>query len=215
MRVIFMGYSNIGHICLEVLIELCRQFHDDIVAVVTHEDNPREQIWFKSVQELALAHNLPVYTPEDPNEPAFVEFLRSLDPDLLFSCYYRLMLKPPILDIPTMGALNLHGSLLPRYRGRCPVNWVLVHGEPLTGVTLHYMEAKPDCGDMVAQAQVPITPEDTALTLSDKLTAAAGQLMRQTYPLLRMDLAPRIRQDQSRASYFGGRSPEDGRIDWQ
>ncbi len=85
------------------------------------------------------------------------------------------MLKQPILDIPTQGALNLHGSLLPRYRGRCPVNWVLVHGEPLTGVTLHYMEAKPDCGDMVAQAQVPITPEDTALTLSDKLTTAAGR----------------------------------------
>ena len=215
MRIVFMGYSNIGHICLEVLIELCRQFHDDIVAVVTHEDNPREQIWFKSVQELALAHNLPVYTPADPNDPAFVEFLRSLAPDFLFSCYYRLMLKQPILDIPTQGALNLHGSLLPRYRGRCPVNWVLVHGEPLTGVTLHYMEAKPDCGDMVSQAQVPITPEDTALTLSDKMTTAAGQLMRQTYPLLRMDLAPRIRQDHSRASYFGGRTPEDGRIDWQ
>ena len=215
MRLVFMGYSNIGHICLEVLIDLCRQFDDDIVAVVTHEDNPQEQIWFKSVQELALAHNLPVYTPENPNDSEFVDFLRSLSPDFLFSCYYRLMLKQPILDIPTQGALNLHGSLLPRYRGRCPVNWVLVHGEPLTGVTLHYMEAKPDCGDMVAQAQVPITPEDTALTLSDKLTKAAGEVMRRTYPLLRMDLAPRIRQDHSRASYFSGRTPEDGRIDWQ
>jgi methionyl-tRNA formyltransferase len=210
-----MGYSNIGHICLEVLIDLCRQFDDDIAAVVTHEDNPREQIWFKSVKELAQAHNLPVYTPENPNDPAFVEFLRNLSPDFIFSCYYRLMLKQPILDIPTMGALNLHGSLLPRYRGRCPVNWVLVQGEPLTGVTLHYMEAKPDCGDIVAQAQVPITPEDTALTLSDKLTKAAGELMRRTYPLLRMDLAPRIPQDHSRASYFGGRTPEDGRIDWR
>ncbi len=215
MRLVFMGYSNIGHICLEVLIDLCRQFDDDIAAVVTHEDNPQEQIWFKSVKELALAHNLPVYTPENPNEPVFVEFLRSLSPDFIFSCYYRLMLKQPILDIPKLGALNLHGSLLPRYRGRCPVNWVLVHGEPLTGVTLHYMEAKPDCGDMVAQAQVPITPEDTALTLSDKMTKAAGELMRRTYPLLRMDLAPRIPQDHSRASYFGGRTPEDGRIDWQ
>jgi methionyl-tRNA formyltransferase len=215
MRLIFMGYSDIGHICLKVLIDLCRQFHDDIVAVVTHEDNPREQIWFKSVKKLAEDHNLPVYTPGDPNEPAFLALLRSLAPDFLFSCYYRLMLKQPVLDLARMGALNLHGSLLPRYRGRCPLNWVLVHGEPLTGVTLHYMEAKPDCGDIVAQAQVPIAPEDTALSLSQKMTQAAGELMRRTYPLLRMDVAPRIRQDHSRASYFGGRKPEDGRIDWR
>ena len=215
MRLIFMGYSDIGHICLDVLIDLCRQFHDEILAVVTHEDNPQEQVWFKSVKNLAQAHNLPVYTPSDPNDPAFVDFLRNISPDFLFSCYYRLMLKQPILDIPKMGALNMHGSLLPRYRGRCPLNWVLVHGESLTGVTLHYMEAKPDCGDIVAQAQVPITPEDTAMSLSDKMTKAAGELMRRSYPLLRMDVAPRIRQDHSRASYFGGRTPEDGRIDWR
>ena len=215
MRLIFMGYSNIGYVCLEVLIDLCRQFHDEIVAVVTHEDDPQERIWFKSVKELALAHNLPVYTPADPNDPAFVDLLRSLQPDFLFSCYYRLMLKQPLLDLPSKGALNLHGSLLPRYRGRCPLNWVLIHGEPLTGLSLHYMEATPDSGDLVAQVQVPIAPDDTAWTLSEKMTAAAGQLMRQTYPLLRADAAPRIRQDHRRATYFGGRTPEDGRIDWQ
>jgi methionyl-tRNA formyltransferase len=214
MKIIFMGYSDIGHICLDVLIDLCRQFHDDLMAVVTHADNPEEQQWFKSVRDLAVAHGLPVYTPENPNDSEFLEFLRSLSPDFIFSCYYRLMLKQPLLDIPKMGALNMHGSLLPRYRGRCPLNWVLVHGEPLTGVTLHYMEAKPDCGDIVAQAQVPITPEDTALSLSAKMTQTAGALLRRSYPLLRMDAAPRIRQDHSRASYFGGRTPEDGRIDW-
>ncbi|AEB10632.1 formyltransferase [Desulfobacca acetoxidans] len=215
MRLLFMGYSNIGHTCLKVLIDLCRQLDDNIVAVVTHEDNPQEQIWFRSVQELALAHNLPVYTPEDPNNPEFVELLRGLAPDFIFSCYYRKMLKKAILNIPPKGALNLHGSLLPRYRGRCPINWVLLHGEPLTGLTLHYMEEKPDYGDMVAQVQVPIIPEDTALTLSDKMAIAAGTLMRQVYPLLRVDLAPRIMQDHNRATYFGGRKPEDGRIDWE
>jgi methionyl-tRNA formyltransferase len=215
MRLVFMGYSNIGYRCLEVLIDLCRQLHDEIVAVVTHADDPQEQVWFKSVKELALANHLPVYTPADPNTPEFVDFLRSLAPDFLFSCYYRLLLKQPLLDLPTLGALNLHGSLLPRYRGRCPLNWVLIHGEPLTGVTLHYMEAKPDSGDLVAQAQVPITDEDTALTLAEKMTAAAGELMRRTYPLLRADAAPRIPQDHRRATYFGGRQPEDGRIDWQ
>lgn len=215
MRLIFLGYSNIGHICLEVLIDLCRQLHDEIVAVVTHEDDPRERVWFKSVKELALSHNLPVYTPADPNDPTFIDLLRSLKPDFIFSCYYRLMLKQPILDLPTKGALNLHGSLLPRYRGRCPLNWVLIHGEPLTGLSLHYMEATPDSGDLVAQVQIPIAPDDTAWTLSEKMTAAAGKLMRRTYPLLRADAAPRIPQDHSRATYFGGRTPEDGRIDWQ
>ncbi|MGQ9920979.1 MAG: formyltransferase [Desulfobacca sp.] len=215
MRLIFFGYSNIGYVSLEVLTDLCRQFQDEIVAVVTHEDDPRERLWFKSVHELAAAHHLPVYTPADPNDPAFVELLRGLRPDFIFSCYYRLMLKQPLLALPTKGALNLHGSLLPRYRGRCPLNWVLIHGEPLTGLSLHYMEATPDSGDLVAQVQVPIDPDDTARTLSDKMTRAAGQLMRRIYPLLRADAAPRIRQDHSRATYFGGRTPEDGRIDWQ
>jgi len=111
--------------------------------------------------------------------------------------------------------LNLHGSLLPRYRGRCPLNWVLVHGETETGLTLHYMEAQADRGDMVAQARVPITLEDTAATLFARMTAAAGQLFRETYPRLRSGQAARLPQDHARASYFGGRRPEDGRIDWR
>jgi len=111
--------------------------------------------------------------------------------------------------------LNLHGSLLPRYRGRCPVNWVLVHGETETGITLHYMEEKADRGDIVAQTAIPITPEDTAATLLARMTAAAGQLFRETYPRLRSGQAERFPQDHARASYFGGRRPEDGKIDWR
>ncbi len=117
--------------------------------------------------------------------------------------------------MPRLGALNLHGSLLPRYRGRSPVNWVLVQGETETGVTLHYMEEKPDRGDIVAQKRIPITPEDTALTLFAKMTPGAAELIRETYPLLRTGQAPRLPQDHSQASYFGGRRPEDGLIDWQ
>ncbi|MEW6388738.1 MAG: formyltransferase, partial [Thermodesulfobacteriota bacterium] len=215
MRLIFMGYHNIGHICLEGLIELCRELGDEIVAVVTHADNPQENIWFASVRELAFRNFLPVYQPENPNDPAFVEVLRRLEPDFLFSCYYRYMLKKPLLDLPRLGALNLHGSLLPRYRGRVPINWVLVHGETETGVTLHYMEEKADRGDMVGQKRVPIVEEDTAYTLFGKMTAAAGELIRDTYPLLRSGMAPRVPQDQSQASYFGGRRPEDGQIDWR
>jgi methionyl-tRNA formyltransferase len=215
MRLIFMGYHNIGYVCLQALIELCRELGDEIVAVVTHADDPRENIWFASVAQLAFDSYLPVYQPADPNDPAFVAVIKALQPDFLFSCYYRHLLKQPLLDLPRLGALNLHGSLLPRYRGRVPVNWVLVHGEIETGLTLHYMEAKADCGDIVAQKAIPITPEDTAVTLFARLTAAAGEMMRETYPLLRNGQAPRHPQDHSQASYCGGRRPEDGRIDWR
>jgi methionyl-tRNA formyltransferase len=215
MRIIFMGYHNIGYVCLEALIALCRELGDEMVAVVTHEDDPKENIWFASVARLAFDHYLPVYQPANPNDPAFVAAMQVLQPDLLFSCYYRHMLQQPLLALPRLGALNLHGSLLPRYRGRCPVNWVLVNGESETGVTLHYMEAQADRGDIVAQAAIPITSEDTAATLFARMTAAAGKLFRDTYPLLRHGQAPRLPQDHSRASYFGGRRPEDGRIDWR
>lgn len=210
-----MGYHNIGYYCLEALIGLCRDYGDDIAAVVTHRDNPKENIWFAAVRDLAFAHHLPVYQPQDPNDPAFVEAMRRLEPDFLFSCYYRLMLKKPLLDLPRLGALNLHGSLLPRYRGRNPVNWVLLHGEPETGVTLHYMEEKPDKGDIVAQKRLAVGRQDTALTLFARMTPLAAELIRETYPLLRRGEAPRLAQDQSQASYFGGRRPEDGEIDWQ
>lgn len=215
MRLAFFGYSDIGYVSLATLLELCQQFQDEIVAVVTHPDNPQEKIWFRSVRDLAEQHHLPVYTPADPNTPEFVALIRSLQPDFLFSCYYRQLFKAPLLQIPRLGALNLHGSLLPRYRGRCPINWVLIHGEPLTGLTLHYMEEKPDAGDIVAQVQVPIAVEDTAWTLSQKLTEAAARLWRQIYPLLRAEAAPRIPQNHRQATYFGGRRPEDGLIDWR
>ncbi|MBM4301809.1 MAG: formyltransferase [Deltaproteobacteria bacterium] len=215
MRIIFMGYHNIGYACLKALIELGREWGDEIVAVVTHGDDPKEEIWFASVRQLAFENYLPVYQPANPNAPAFVAAMQALQPDWLFSCYYRHMLKQPLLDLPRLGALNLHGSLLPRYRGRCPVNWVLVHGETETGVTLHYMEAKADRGDIVGVKRVPITFEDTAVTLFAKMTAAAPELLRETYPLLRAGAAPRLTQDHSQASYYGGRTPADGLIDWR
>jgi methionyl-tRNA formyltransferase len=215
LRLIFMGYHNLGYACLEVLAAQCRSFGDEIVAVVTHADDPGENIWFASVRQLAFARYLPLYQPANPNDPAFVAAMAKLEPDLLFSCYYRSMLKKPLLELPRLGAFNMHGSLLPRYRGRCPVNWVLIHGETETGVTLHYMEEKADRGDIVGQRRVPIDPEDTALTLFAKMTAAAGELLWQIYPLLRSGRAPRQPQDQGQASYFGGRRPADGLIDWQ
>jgi UDP-4-amino-4-deoxy-L-arabinose formyltransferase/UDP-glucuronic acid dehydrogenase (UDP-4-keto-hexauronic acid decarboxylating) len=112
-------------------------------------------MWFDSVAELASGHGIPVFAPDNINHPLWVEKIRSLAPDILFSFYYRDMVGPPILEIPPAGCLNLHGSLLPRYRGRCPINWVLVNGETETGVTLHHMTPRPDDGDIVGQRPIP------------------------------------------------------------
>ncbi len=209
-RLIVFAYHDIGCACLEELIRT----GDPIAAVITHRDDPGEEVWFRSVAELGRRHNLPVFTPESINTPEWIARLREMRPDFLFSFYYRHLLSREVLALPSRGALNLHGSLLPRYRGRCPINWVLVHGETETGVTLHYMEEKPDRGDIVAQRRVPISETDTALDLARKLTPAAAALLRDTYPLLRAGTAPRRAQDQAEATYFGGRRPEDGRIDW-
>jgi UDP-4-amino-4-deoxy-L-arabinose formyltransferase/UDP-glucuronic acid dehydrogenase (UDP-4-keto-hexauronic acid decarboxylating) len=135
-------------------------------------------------------------------------------PDILFSFYYRSMVKPALLDIPPAGCLNLHGSLLPRYRGRCPVNWVLVNGETETGVTLHHMTAAPDAGDIVSQKSVAISAEDTARSLHEKLARAAGELLDEILPRIKNGTAPRTPQDAAEATYFGGRRPADGEIDW-
>lgn len=209
-RIVVFGYHDTGVACLQALLDQGA----NVVAVVTHRDDPGETIWFGSVAELAAARGLPVHAPEDPNVPAFVETVRRLRPDVIFSFYYRRLLCPAILAIPSLGAINLHGSLLPKYRGRAPLNWVLVHGETMTGVTLHYMDARADHGDIIAQRPVPIAIEDTALTLSRKLTGAARALLAEMYPLIVAGRAPRIPQDHSAATRFGRRTPADGRIDW-
>jgi methionyl-tRNA formyltransferase len=209
-RIILFGYHDIGVVCLQ---ELLRR-NANVVAVVTHRNDPAETVWFGSVADLAAAHGIPVHFPDDPNIPAFVEEVRRLRPDLLFSFYYRRLLSPAILAIPSIGAVNLHGSLLPKYRGRAPLNWALVHGETVTGVTLHHMDARADHGDIIAQRVVPIAVEDTALTLSAKLSAAAAALLGELYPLIVTGRAPRRPQDHASATTFGRRTPADGLIDW-
>ncbi len=210
MRSVVFAYHDVGCVALEELLRAGAT----VPAVITHDDDPGEIIWFRSVRRLAEAQGLPVYAPQTVNTPEWVERIRGWEPDFLFSFYYRKMLAPEVLALARRGALNLHGSLLPKYRGRSPVNWVLIHDERETGVTLHYMEAKPDRGDIVAQRAVPITDDDTARTLFGKLTAATAALMRESYPRLCAGTAPRVPQDHACATYFGGRRPEDGRIDW-
>ena len=151
---------------------------------------------------------------EKANTPEVIAQIKALQPDFFFSFYYREMLKRELLEIPKRGALNMHGSLLPKYRGRVPVNWAIIHGETVTGSTLHYMTEKPDNGDIVAQQSVPILPNDTALQVFQKVTVAAEMALHACLPNLLAGRAVAIKQDLSKGGYFGGRKAEDGVIDW-
>lgn len=167
-RAVVFAYHDVGVRCLSVLLA-----HGmDVALVVTHEDDPAEQIWFQSVAALAREHRLPLLTPADPNIPELVERVRALRPDFLFSFYYRKLLGAPLLKAAG-GAFNMHGSLLPKYRGRAPVNWAIIRGERETGATLHEMVEQPDAGRIVDQQPVPILPNDTAIEVFRKVTVAA------------------------------------------
>jgi UDP-4-amino-4-deoxy-L-arabinose formyltransferase/UDP-glucuronic acid dehydrogenase (UDP-4-keto-hexauronic acid decarboxylating) len=210
MKAIVLGYHNYGRIGIEALL---RNGYE-IAAVFTHRDNMSENIWFGSVAELAAFRNIPVFAPDDINHSLWVQRIAELKPDILFSFFYRHLVRPPILEIPPAGCLNLHASLLPRYRGRCPVNWVLIHGEKETGVTLHYMTPRPDDGDIVCQEKIQVSDDDTARTLHDKACAVSAAMLDEILPRLANGSAPRTPQDQTEATYYGGRRPEDGEIDW-
>lgn len=185
-----------------------------VVAVVTHADDPAEGDWFESVADIARTHRLPVLTPPSPNGPEVVGTLRALEPDVILSVWYRRLLGPELLALPRIAALNLHGSLLPAYRGRAPVNWVLVNGERRTGVTLHHMTAEADAGDIVAQEAIDIEPEDTALSLYTRMVKVGVDVLVAAYPAVLAGTVARTPQDHERATVFPRRRPEDGRVEW-
>ena len=207
---VVFAYHNVGARCLRVLLAHGIR----VPLVVTHADNPDEAIWFERVADIASDYGIPVVMPADVNAPETAAHIAALAPDFFFSFYFRQMLKPPLLAIPPRGALNMHGSLLPKYRGRVPVNWAVLHGERETGATLHYMADKPDAGDIVAQTAVPILPDDTAGEVFAKVTVAAEMTLDDALPALLAGTAPRIPMNLAAGSYYGGRTPADGRIDW-
>lgn len=209
-RAVVFAYHDVGCRCLEILLEQ----RVDVPLVLTHANSPAENVWFGSVEALARGRGIECIAPENPNAPAIVDKVRELQPDFLFSFYYRLMLKGPLLAAPKRGAFNMHGSLLPSYRGRAPVNWAVLRGETRTGATLHEMVEKPDAGRIVDQEAVPILPDEFAVDVFRKVCGAAGRVLERSLPKL-IDGSARLRaQDLSQGGYFGGRRPEDGRIDW-
>ena len=211
MSVVVLGYHEMGCTGLRALLRR----GVPVSAVFTYRDDPDENCWFGSVASLAKGAGIPVFLTEEIHDARWIGHLRALRPDVLFSFYYRHIVRRPILEIPRLGAYNLHGSLLPRYRGRCPVNWQLVHGERVSGVTLHVMTGRADAGDIVAQERVSVGPDDTALQLYARLNAAAEVLLDRELGAVLSGRAARRPQDESQATVFGGRRPEDGRVDWR
>jgi methionyl-tRNA formyltransferase len=208
---VVFAYSEVGVRCVRELIAQ----DIDIRILFTHADDPAESQWFGSVRELAEAHGVRVEAPEDPNTVEWLAEGRRARPDFVFSFYYRHLLNAAWLAIPKRGALNMHGSLLPKYRGRAPVHWAIIHGESVTGASLHYMVEKPDAGALVDQQAVAILENDTALTVLLKVAEAAQQVLARSLPKLIAGNAAARALDLSQGSYFGRRRPEDGRIDWR
>jgi methionyl-tRNA formyltransferase len=210
-RAVVFAYSEVGVRCVR---ELLAQ-GVEIPLLFTHADDPGESQWFGSVRQLAEAHGLNVVTPDSPNTAEWIAQGRAANADFLFSFYYRHMFDKAWLEIARRGALNMHGSLLPMYRGRAPVHWAILKGESVTGASLHYMLEKPDAGALVDQQSVNILENDTALDVSLKVAEAAEQVLRRSLPGLIAGNAPATPLDLAKGSYFGRRRPEDGRIDWR
>jgi UDP-4-amino-4-deoxy-L-arabinose formyltransferase/UDP-glucuronic acid dehydrogenase (UDP-4-keto-hexauronic acid decarboxylating) len=211
MKTIVFAYAEMG--CAGITSLLNAGF--DISAIFTHSDTGTESHFFDSVARLAAEQGIPVYAPEDVNHPLWVDRIKGMAPDYIFSFYYRALLNDSILSSARLGAFNLHGSLLPTYRGRAPLNWVLVNGETETGVTLHRMVKRADAGDIVAQQRVTIDEQDNALTLHRKLVACATELLAGTLPAVKHGDVVTTPQNESEATVVGRRTPEDGRILWE
>jgi methionyl-tRNA formyltransferase len=210
-RAVVFAYHDVGVRCLRTLLAHGVQ----VPLVVTHADDPAETIWFESVARHAGWHGLPVRTAERADAPGLLQEVAAARPDFLFSFYFRAMLGDALLALPRRGAYNMHGSMLPRYRGRAPVNWAVLHGERQTGATLHVMTAKPDAGPIVAQQAVPILPDDTALEVFRKVSVAAECALDRCLPALIAGNAPHVPQHLAAGSYYGRRTVRDGAIDWR
>jgi methionyl-tRNA formyltransferase len=209
-RAVVFAYHDVGVRCLKVLLSA----GIEVPLVVTTQDDPNETQWFASAAVTAAEYGLPLITPSDVNTPELERTVAQLRPDFVFSFYFRSMIGAPLLNTARLGALNIHGSFLPGYRGRAPVNWAILHGEPQTGATLHYMTDRADAGDIVDQLAVPILQDDEARDVFNKVTFAAELILARSLPGLINGTAPRVPQRLEAGKYFGRRRPEDGRIDW-
>src|SRR3569833_3076762 len=189
-RAVVFAYHDVGVRCINALLSA----GVEIPLIVTTRDDPTETQWFASAAALGAEYGLPVVMPDEVNTPELERTVRELRPDFVFSFYFRSMIGASLLKVPRLGALNIHGSLLPRYRGRAPVNWAILHGERETGATLHYMSERADAGDIVDQMAVPILENADAREVFGKVCFAAEIILARSLPGLINGTAPRVPQ---------------------
>lgn len=213
MRIVFMGTPHFAVPSLAMLLE--RGYN--VVAVVTQPDRPvgrKRELTPPPVKAYALERGLPVLQPEKLRSPEGVAAVTELAPDLIVTAAYGQILPKSVLDLPLHGCLNVHGSLLPKYRGGAPIQRSIINGETVTGVTLMYMAEGLDTGDMIAKVEVPIGDDDTAGTMFEKLSVAGAELLGDWLPKIVAGVAPRVPQDDSQSSYAPNLSRDDERLDW-
>jgi len=210
VKTVVFAYQNIGIIGIQRLLDA----GFGIELVFSHDDDPGAAIWFGSVKDLCRDLDIPCVCPRNPNQFGWSEKIRACGADFIFCFGYQGVIRPSLLALAKMGAFNLHYSLLPHYRGKSPVNWVLAKGEAVTGVTLQVLDEKPQAGAIIRQEQVEISREDTALSLHRRLDSAADTMLAAFLPHMKGAAVRKNPMDLSRGSYFEEMTPEDGRIFW-
>ncbi|MEU7617683.1 methionyl-tRNA formyltransferase [Micromonospora rifamycinica] len=211
MRVVMFGYQTWGHRTLQALLDS----EHEVALVVTHppSDHAYERIWSDSVADLAAAHGVPVEVRDRPDDDLLVP-LEKADPDVIVATNWRTWIPPQIFELPRLGTLNVHDSLLPAYAGFSPLIWALINGEKEVGVTAHMMDAELDAGNVVLQRSVPVGPRDTTTDLFHKTLELFGPITVDGLALIASGKTDWTPQDRSKASFFHKRSDEDNRIDW-
>jgi methionyl-tRNA formyltransferase len=213
MKVLFMGTPDFA---VPTLDQLIRSRHE-VIGVVTQPDKQKGRghaVSFTPVKELALQHQLPVYQPLKVREPEFMDKIRSLEPEVIVVAAFGQILPKAFLDIPPYGCINVHGSLLPKYRGAAPIQYSIIEGEEETGITIMHMDAGIDTGDMILQKSLPIAPKETGGSLFDKLAVLGAELLLEALNQIEAGTADRIPQDNEKASYVKMLDKDMGRLDF-
>ena len=212
MKVVFMGTPEFAVPTLQALID-----HHQVAAVVTQPDRQRgrgKKVQFSPVKEKAAEYKIPVLQPEKARDEEFIQELETIAPDVIVVVAYGQILPERILNLPKYGCINVHGSLLPKYRGAAPIQWAVLNGEEKTGITTMYMEKGLDTGDMIDKAEVVLDPKETAGSLHDKLMNLGADLLLETLDKLEKGTIVRTKQDDSQSCYAKMLSKEMGRMDF-
>lgn len=214
MRIVFMGSAELACYSLEALL---KDRDIDLVSVVTQPDRPKgrgRKLAACDVKSLVEKRNINVHTPQNVNSPEFLEKLKEIDPDLIVVVAYGQILKSDLLKIPPEGCINIHASLLPKYRGAAPIQWSIINGETVSGLTAMFMDEGMDTGDIISEVEVGISPDDTAGILHDRLACKGAELLIKTVHAIKDGSVSRLPQDNAGATYAPKLSRADARIDW-